>query len=245
MVQFNLLPDVKIEYIKTQARMRVIVLSCVIVSIVLTVIFTLLFINARVLQPAHMKNISKEISDDVKKVQSVEDLDKIITVQKQLSALPALHTTKKIASRIPDFLSKLTPQNVKITDVDVDFATNKMTIKGTAPDLATVNKLVDTLKFTNFQVNNENGKNGKAFSQVVLSGFSLQEKPTNPQEKASFDISFNFDAELFNRQNIQNIPEDQAVSLIVPNITSTRSSTEKPRDGGSTQPQQQGGSNGN
>jgi hypothetical protein len=240
MVQFNLLPDVKIEYIKTQAKMRIIIAACIVVSGVLLAIFTILFINARVLQTAHSKSVTNDINGSVKKIQSVQDLDKILTIQKQLGDMSTLHDSKIIASRLPDYLNQLKPEGAKYTDLEIDYTAGTFTLKGTAKDLATVNKYVDTLKFTDYKVAGENGKSGKAFSEVVLTSFAIQEKATSEIEKATFAISMKFDTELFKRQKIQNVAEDKAVTLVTPNIISTRSETEKPK-AVTTQPQTQGG----
>lgn len=230
MVQFNLLPDVKIEYIKTQAKMRIIIMICIVVSTALLAIFVLLFLNARVLQPAHMNRVTSDINSDVKKIRDTQDIDKILTIQKQLGSLPGLHDSKVISSRLPGYLVQVSPQTTKFTDIETDFTASTMTIKGTSPDLATVNKYVDTLKFTNYKVAGENGKEGKAFSEVVLDKFAVQDKPPKPEEKTTFEIKFKFDPELFKRQKVKDITEDKAVLLIIPNIISTRSETEKPTD---------------
>ncbi len=230
MIQFNLLPDVKLEFIKAEARKRLIIMISVIVSISFITIFIFLLLNVKVAQSKRMNDLTKDINSSVKKVSDIQDIDKIITVQNQLASLPGLHDQKVISSRVTDFLLQLTPANAKITDVDVDFGAKTMSIKGTAPDLITVNKFADTLKFTKYKVNTEGGAEGKAFSGVVLTSFSVQEKATNPSEKASFSITTNFDEQLFKMIKQQGLPEDKAVTLNIPNIISTRSETEKPTE---------------
>ncbi|OGL30755.1 hypothetical protein A3F37_04010 [Candidatus Saccharibacteria bacterium RIFCSPHIGHO2_12_FULL_41_12] len=230
MVQFNLLPDIKLEFIKTQARKRLIILASFITSAVFLTIFILLLINVKFAQHKRMNDLTKDIKSSVATIRKTQDLDKIITVQNQLASLPGLHDQKIISSRITDYLIQLTPANVKITDVDADFVANTFSIKGTASELSTVNQFVDTLKFTTFKVNTEGGPEGKAFSGVVLSSFSVQDKATNPAEKVTFNISATFDPYLFKMIKKEGLAEDKAVSLVIPNIISTRSVTEKPTD---------------
>lgn len=230
MIQFNLLPDVKLEFIKAQARKRLIILSSFIVSATFMVIFILLILNVKVAQQKRMNDLTKDIKSSVAKIRETKDIDKILTVQNQLSSLPGLHDQKIISSRLSDYLLQLTPSSAKITNAEVDFAANTITIKGTTPDLATVNKFTDTLKFTSYKVNNQDGQEGKAFNGVVLSNFSIQDKVTNAQEKATFEITANFDATLFKMIKQQGVLEEKAVTLTIPNIISTRSETEKPTD---------------
>lgn len=229
-VQFNLLPDVKLEFIKTQARKRVIITASVIVSAVFLSIFILLLLTVKVGQTKHMNDLKKDIDKGVSKIRQTNDIDKVLTVQNQLASLPGLHDQKVIASRLSDYLLQLTPANSKITDVELDFEAKTMKIKGVAPDLATVNKFADTLKFTNYKVGSGDGQEGKAFSNVVLTSFSVQDKATNPQERASFELTFAFDETLFKMIKEKDLAEDKAVVLVIPNITSTRSVTEKPSD---------------
>lgn len=230
MIQFNLLPDVKLEFIKAQARKRLIILSSIIVSVTFMAIFVLLILNVKVAQHKRMSDLTKDIKSSVAKIRETKDIDKILTVQNQLSSLPGLHDQKIISSRLSDYLLQLTPSSAKITNAEVDFAANTIVIKGTTPDLATVNKFTDTLKFTSYKVNNQDGQEGKAFNGVVLSNFSIQDKATNPQEKATFEITANFDAILFKMIKQQGVLEEKAVTLTIPNIISTRSETEKPTD---------------
>ncbi len=241
MIQFNLLPDVKLEFIKAQARKRLIILSSFIVSVTFMAIFILLILNVKVAQHKRMSDLTKDIKSSVAKIRETKDIDKILTVQNQLSSLPGLHDQKIISSRLSDYLLQLTPSSAKITNAEVDFAANTIVIKGTTPDLATVNKFTDTLKFTSYKVNNQDGQEGKAFNGVVLSNFSIQDKVTNPQEKATFEITANFDATLFKMIKQQGVLEDKAVSLTIPNIISTRSETEKPTDLFTPTPTQQEG----
>lgn len=225
MIQFNLLPDVKIEYIKTRNRKRLIVFVCLIASAVCLAIFLLLFLFVRVNQTRHISNLDSEIKDSTAKIQEVNDLDKILTIQNQLNKLPELHDKKVISSRLVDFLTQITPNQASISDVGVDFEANTMKLSGTADNLVTINKFADTLKFTDFTVDSQSGKRtGKAFSSVVLTNFTIK---STQGEQLTYELSFNFDPAIF--MQVKDAPENSPqVLLTVPAITSTRSATEKP-----------------
>lgn len=236
MIQFNLLPDVKIQFIKTRARKRLIMLVSGLASAVAFGLFVLLFLFVRVNQPKHMRDLDKDIKSETSKIQSTQDLNKILTIQNQLKSLPGLHDQRVVSSRLLDYLKSLTPQQSTISDLSIDFETSSMTIQGNANDLATVNKFVDTLKFTEYQVNEDGGASGRAFKDVVLQSF-LVAPAGQGDESVSYQLAFNFEPAIF--AQVKNVSEGktESVSLTVPKITSTRSETEKPSELFAPQPQ--------
>ncbi len=225
MIQFNLLPDVKVEYIKTHRRKRLIIFASIVSSAATFAIFIVLFLFVRVSQTAHLKDLNKDIAGNLGKIQSVEDLDKIITVQNQLNSLPELHDKKVITSRLNGYLTQVAPQQAAISNITLNFETNKATLRGETDSLATVNKFVDTLKFTDFKVNNSQNTSDKAFKSVVLDNFSIG---TAGDTKTTYGISFDFNPAIFSVVKELNEGATEPVTLTVPKIISTRSETEKP-----------------
>ena len=234
MIQFNLLPDVKIEFIKTRYRKRLIVLVSIIASAITFGIFVILFLFVRVNQPKHIKDLDKDIKTNFSKIQSIPDIDKILTIQNQLKSLPELHDKKVVSSRLTSYLSLVTPNEATISEVEVDFTTNTLSISGNTNNLVTVNKFVDTLKFTDYKVNNEAGATGKAFKNVVLKSFSVA---TADKNETAYEIDMIYDPAIFAQVKDDTTSGSQPVSLTVPRITSTRSATEKPNSLFVPQPQ--------
>lgn len=218
MVQFNLLPDVKLEYIKTQRTKRTVLLGVISITALVVFIFVLLFLIVNVFQKQHLANLNKNIEVKTKELKEVPDLEKVLTVQNQLKALPKLHQDKPATSRLTDYLVQLTPSDAKITDVSVDFSSQSITINGTAGNIETVNRFADILKFTDYK-EVDSAESNKAFSEVVLSNFGVQ---STSGGRTSYGLQFKFNPIIFdNTKNIQ---------LAVPSIISTRSVTEKPTD---------------
>ena len=211
MIQFNLLPDVKLQYIKTRHTKRVVSVVSVIAAGSALIILMLLFLSVQVIQKKHLNDISKDIKTEVSKLQNVQDLDKILTIQNQLASLPDLHAKKPIGSRLFSYIQQVTPTKAFISKIDVDFAANTIKIAGTSDTLATANQYADTLKFATYKT--ATNDRGKPFSSVVTD-LSKDEK------KATFTIEMNFDPLLFSNL--------ETPVLVVPNIISTRSVTEKP-----------------
>lgn len=234
MIQFNLLPDVKIQYIKAKKMRRTIIGGSVIVGGVSVVILVLLFIGVSVVQKNKLNNLSKQIDTKVGQLQSTEDLNKLLTVQNQLNSVSQLHDTKVVASRLPKFIAQFTPTDVRIQTVNVDFVEPKVTITGGADRIESINRFADTLKFTEYTVVGTTEKL-KAFPTVVLDSFAKATQTSTEQDGATYTISFTYDPIVFasvltdqKTAEGKNIPQADLVTLSIPNIISSRSETEKP-----------------
>jgi Tfp pilus assembly protein PilN len=211
MIQFNLLPDVKRDYIKAQRTKRMVIGISVLVTAAALALLVLLSMTVFVFQKQHMNHLSTDIAKYGKDLQSTSDLNKILTVQGQLRELPSLHEQKPEVNRLIPFVKQLTPAAASISSLNIDFAAHTMTITGSADSLQTVNQFVDTLKFTTY---NQAGATPKAFSSVVLSTFGRADKG------ASYTINLGFAQDIFDNT--------KSVDLTVPNIITTRSEIDKP-----------------
>ncbi|HEX5456616.1 MAG TPA: PilN domain-containing protein [Candidatus Saccharimonadales bacterium] len=240
--QLNLLPDVKLQYIRARRQKRLVIGLSAIVSAFFLVLFVGLFIYVRFSQTHYMNALTSDINKTTNELKAKPDLDKILTVQNQLNSLPDLHDKKIISSRLFDYLSQVTPTKATISNVDLDLQGSTLDIKGNADTLGTVNKFADTLKFTDFQASGDNPTSGKAFSDVVLKSFSVNSTgANNGQGNINYELQFSFDPTIF--ANIKNLDsstsENEAVKLKIPNIITTRSEIEKP--GSLFAPQPNGG----
>lgn len=211
MIQVNLLPDVKTKYIVAQRKKRLVILSSVAISGVAIAILVTQFL----IYGAQKWQLTRSEDDNKKNIaslQKVQDLNKILTIQNQIGTLNTLHNSKPEVQRIFTYLPQITPNDVQINKVNFSIADSTMTISGTAGSMESVNKFVDTLKFTKVVV--DDGSPTPAFTTVVLSSFG------NTDKGSSYDVNFKYDSSLFAR--------DKKVTLQVPKIISTRSETEKP-----------------
>jgi hypothetical protein len=212
MIQFNLLPDVKIEYVKAQQTKRLVVGIALIATASSFAIFLLLFLIVHGAQHKNMSDLSKDITKYTAQLQGTKDLNKILTIQNQLGALNGLHDQKVAASREFGFFQQLTPSDVAISRLATDFTSNTMTIVGAAPSLDRVNTFTDTLKFATFS--DGGSDSAKAFSNVVLSQFGRDDIST------TYTITLSFAPTLFTN--------DGNKTLTVPHTVTTRSITEQP-----------------
>jgi Tfp pilus assembly protein PilN len=213
MIQFNLLPDIKIQYLKARRRKHAVMFASVVVIIASIAVLVLLASTLFVLQRKNINDLTGDIESASQELQNTPDLDRMLTVQNQLNVLTGLHDEKPVASRIFGYINQATPASANIGRLNVDFADNTITINGAADTLETVNTFVDTLKFTNYTTNGDEQQQ-RAFSDVVLSSFGRD------SSSASYTINLNFDPVIFS--------ELEDVSLVVPNIITTRPNAEQP-----------------
>lgn len=230
MIQINLLPSVKAEYVKAQRSKRTVVVMSIIVSCVAVGVVALLASVVYGAQALQLRNLDKSIDKQVSAIKDVSDLDKILTIQNQLNALTPLHDAKPVMSRLYTYIQQTTPAEVKINSYKVNNEDYSITIDGGAPSIELVNKYVDTLKFTEIKQTDENAGTVYAFKEVVLSSFQKSEN------EYSYTINLKFNDQLFSSAS--------DVVLVVPSITTTRSQTQLPSSdvfAPSSDPDQSGG----
>jgi Tfp pilus assembly protein PilN len=213
-VQFNLLPDVKLEFNRVQKAKKFVysLATLSIASVLALVILSFLVVN--VFQAKLLSDANKDIETYSSKIQSIPDIEKILTIQNQLHSLPALHQKKHYSSRLFTYLPKITPSNVFIGKLDLNTAETTISIDGTAKKVENVNQFVDTLKFTTFTTDQDTSNKKKAFSNVILS------KVSRNDTLATYSITANFDPALFTGTI--------SVQLEVPDIITTRSVIDQP-----------------
>lgn len=215
MIQFNLLPDVKLEYIKAQHTKQLVTSICFLAGAVSIGVLIVLVLTVDVWQHKTINDLSGDIKTTSAQLKATPDLNKILTIQNQLGALDGLHNDKAAAARLFSYLSQVTPTNVTISDLKVDYTADTMTISGDAPTLDAVNTFTDSLKFTKYQVDGSTDST-LAFSKVVLSSFGRS------STGATYSIDLSFDPVIFDNT--------QSVKLLVPNIVTTRSIIEQPTE---------------
>lgn len=214
MIQFNLLPDVKLDFIKTRRRKRLVVLVSTCVAGGSIALLVLLVMIVKVWQGQSIKSLEKQITASNNSLQNITDISKVLTVQSQLNSLTSLHDAKPIASRMFVYLGQITPATASISRITAAFPDNTLIISGKADSLQTINTYVDTIKFTNY-ISSTQTDPLPAFKNVVLTNFSRDDKG------ATYEVSFVYDPKIFDSV-------EDGVSLQVPKTVTTRSELSKP-----------------
>lgn len=194
MVQLNLLPAVKLEFIKARRTKQLLTFVSMVVGAASLTILLLAFVTVNVVQKKSLSDLNKDIKKYSTQLKSTKDLNKILTVQNQLGTLTTLHDQKPVASRLFTYISQVTPAQANLNKLSMDFAAHTMTLGGTAPSLDTVSTYTDTLKATTYKTD-DTSPALHAFSSVVLSSFGRDSKG------ATFTITFNFDPIIFDTKS--------------------------------------------
>ena len=221
MIQFNLLPDVKKEYIKAKRTKRLITSVSMLAIIVSIVVVGVLFSIVQFGQKKHITDLTEDISSNITEINEIEDLDKILTIQNQLDSLTFLHQDKPEASRLFSYLTSLAPADATIDNLDVDFLDSTMIITGTAKDIATVNLFADTLKFTKFTAEPLTADTEGAIPSEEMDMFSsVLTQVSRSESDTNYVLETTFDSQVFDNT--------LAVVLRVPDTVTTRSVLNRP-----------------
>jgi hypothetical protein len=154
MIEINLVPDVKQELIKAQ-RVRASVISvAILVGMAAVGVVVLLAIWVFAVQTARSVLTDNTIKSESEKLSSVEDVGNTLTIQNQLSKLPAMHDNKSIDSRLFDILTTINPSEpntVAITNVALDSEAKTIQLEAQAkngyPALEVFKKTITATKF--------------------------------------------------------------------------------------------------
>ena len=223
MIQLNLLPDVKLQYLKAN-RLKKMITSIAILCTIISVGLLTIVVVAGFAEKARIASVDKSIKSKTTELKAKKGINKVLTVQNQLDSLTALHSQKPAVSSLFTYLNQVTPVEVGINDLHVDFVSGseKMTITGTSKALSSVNKYIDTLKFTKYTVG-EDKTETQAFSNIVLSSFALSNSTAGQSsEPATYTIDLAFDRKIFDIT--------EKVTLKVPKKTTTRSAVDAPSE---------------
>jgi Tfp pilus assembly protein PilN len=228
MIQFNLLPDVKLNHIRTQRFKRTVIALAGLVTIFCIVVLLLLMSAVYGLQRRHMSNLSEDIENTATEIKSINQIDRILTVQNQLVSVNDLHAQKPVLSRLFIFIETVTPSDVNLSGVEVNFDSNRIELSGSAQSIATINRYVDTLKFTEYfsvelddddevveeSLPGEDEGLPLAFSNVVLESFGRS------GDEINYMITMEYDPAIFDSV--------EEIRIRVQDTITTRSEVDQP-----------------
>jgi Tfp pilus assembly protein PilN len=228
MIELNLLPDVKKEFLKAQsARNRVtfFAIMAVIGAAGLTVAMAAFVYGV---QNAQIYFLNQSIQNRSAELQSIEDIDKYLTVQNQLDQIGALHSGKNMYSRLMDFVKVLNPtapHEVQLGSLEINDEQKMITFSGTTRTFESFNIFKDTLEnaeiaYSDFIDPEAPPVTEKLFSNVVVENSGLAR--VGNQQRVSFVVNVTFNEKTFLNQY-------RDVSIRVPNIETTGSTRQAPQ----------------
>lgn len=226
MIQINLLPDLKKEYLKAQKAKALVIAVSIFVTLGAFALSALLFVYVTFVQQFQINLATDDISKKMQQVKDIPDINKYLTVQNQLAALPELHDSKGMYSRLYDFLSVLNPSapnNVTLSDLRLLTADKTIIFSGTTASFQTLNTFVDTLKnaSTSYKANGQGDLiEDKMFDQVLVQTADIV-KAQGGAAVVGFTVKTLYHDSMFDARNTD-------MTAKVPNITTTQSVTQSP-----------------
>jgi len=192
MIQINLLPDVKLEFLKANRTKRLVTSVSTLVSVGMLSLVGLMAFHVYVNQATHTSALNIDILSSVESLKSIENLDAILTVNEQLADLPLLHEQKPDVTRVSGMLSKIVPSSIDLTELTVDFTEHIISFGGRGTNTKVINTFADILKNTTYNLDNLGGEPLPAFSSVVFD-IGIEDK-----EGVGFDTQMSFSPDIFN-----------------------------------------------
>lgn len=200
MIQINLLPDVKQEYLKAQQMKHAFTVVSILASLAAVAVLGLLFAYVQIVQPRHRANLQKDIDSGISEIKDKKDAVEIVTVQGVLDQIPALQDKKLITSNIFQYLSSFTPRDVAYSEIKLDFNTNTAVFTGQTTTLERANVLANNLKSAKFNYKEgDSNQSLKPFSSIVFSSLGKTEQADSTKD-VGFQITLQFDPLLFNQK---------------------------------------------
>lgn len=203
MIEINLIPDVKQEFIHAQ-RLRAKVISVSILGMLGAV--ALIVVLGVLLGAEAVRNAvaDSSITSEYKKMQASADLNDVVTIQNQLTNIPILDQSKTMSSRLFDALSAINPQapnSVKMTNVVLDPAAKTISIDGTAANSYTA---TDALKKTILNATISYTENNKTSTIPLTTDVTLGEtsygEDSSGNKVLRFKMTLTYPKELFSNK---------------------------------------------
>lgn len=201
MIEINLVPDVKLEYIRTRMMRDYVVsvsiivgISVVSLAIILGVVLGTQLITERVQDGT--------IKTENDKLMKVADLDKTVTIQQQLETIDKQQSSKRIKSRLFDSIMMINPpapNDIRISVLKLDPEEQKVTIEGSAANgyiaLETFKKTI-TNTFVQVGADSDSATMSQLAEDIIPGSTGFGENAEG-QRVLRFSFSFIYPEELF------------------------------------------------
>ena len=199
MIEINLLPNVKRELLKTRAmRNRVISISFLVggASIAAVVVLALI-LGSQIAAEAVQSGVIKDRND---KLMAVEDLNKVVTIQHQLTKINEQHSGKKINSRVLDVVTAVNPvapNNVSFSDIKVNPESKTITLEGSAVNgYSALETLKKTILNTKVQTTDGDKSSEVSLTKEIKDGDTSFGENSEGKKVLQFSFSFEYAEEL-------------------------------------------------
>ena len=229
MIEINLLPAVKQDFIRAKRLKRIITSISILVTIIALGLLGLAATVVYAIQPVTSTLLDKAIDEDMAKLNKDKNLTRNLTIQNQLTSITGLHEQKGNVTGIFEYLKALNPaapNNLTISKMQLDPSTTTMSIEASAADFSRLAIIKDTFNAAVFSYSKpKDGEEGydqvkgeKVFSDVSVTDPSLS-NDSDGKSVVSFKMALTYNPLLFD-WTLKNI----VVSIPQKNTTPTANS---------------------
>lgn len=224
MIELNLLPDVKKEFIKAQRTRNTVITGAIFTTIIAGGLVVLLALTVYGGQAVFIATRTNDIKKAQQELSSIPEIDKYLTVQNQLSNIDALHSDKYLYSRIFTYLQQVNPSNpnnVALSSVEATKEGDTIAIKGTARNFDAVNIFQETMLQAQLRYKTDGtDQTMPLFQDVTLTNTALVN--VDGRTLTTFEFTLTVDKTAF-------LASSTDVNVTVPSVTTSDADKNAPR----------------
>ena len=193
MIEVNLIPDVKREFLRTQRLRNMVVSASILVMIGSAGLLFGLGVVLGIVQGTGLL-AENDIKAEYQKLSGQSDVSNLVTIQNQLSQVSALDKARGINSRVFETLSAINPaapNNITMSTVRFDPSTTTIAIDGSATNSFTATDILKkTILNTKLRYNDGSETQEVALAtEVTLSNVTYSED-SDGTKAVHFTLSF-------------------------------------------------------
>ena len=177
----------------------------------MAVVVLALILGSQIAAEAVQSGVIKDRND---KLMAVEDLNKVVTIQNQLTKINEQHSRKKINSRIFDVVTAVNPvapNNVSFSDIKVNPESKTITLEGSAVNgYSALETLKKTILNTKVQTTDGDKSSEVSLTKEIKDGDTSFGENSEGKKVLQFSFSFEYAEELLAPAN------DGTVSVLTP-----------------------------
>lgn len=201
MIEINLMPDVKQEYLKAKRTRMLVISGAIIVSIVSVAVVVLLAVYLFGIQTLFSLQADNDIKSNQKNIMNTADLTNMLTLQSQLVNISGLHDKQNMSSRMFEILGAIRPaqpNQVTFSTVKYDAESKSIHIDGQAINgFVAVDVFKKTIEATTFSYQEDSKTTTHPVAEnVTLSNLSYGEDASGVKV-LRFTVDFDYDPSLF------------------------------------------------
>ncbi len=206
MIEINLVPDVKQEYIKAKRARTLVISGAIVVGMAAVGIVVLLALYLYGVQNIRSNAIDTDITDRSNELQNIDDIDNTLTIQHQLTKLDELHNQKNVVSRFFDLLvavNPASPNSVSFSQTSFDAAAGTIVLEGQAKNgYVAADVLKKTILGTSMSYKDDNGQTQTVpLTDHVTAGELSYGEDASGDQVLRFSLSFEYDPVFFARSS--------------------------------------------